>query len=246
MLKNALTSVQPASKQIFKDKINLLLAFVPVLIGVILYYFLGTWIYGTAMDQGQMLIKEYVSEGTMGTIVYYIVAAILTVMIYFLVNWTFVILVATIASPFNDMLSQRIEKNLQGKQPEGLNQTLKQMIGQFISTLLNELKKVSFIIVLSVLALLLGFFPLLTPISVFLSVLLLSVQFLDYNWSRHDLAFKSCINDVRKNIIGYTIGGAFFFVIVSVPVVNLIVPPLATSYFTILWIKNNEYINQAS
>lgn len=243
MLKNALTSLKPASGQIFKDKINMLLALVPVIIGILLYFFLGTWLYGSVMDQGQIMIKEYVSEGAMGTFVYYIVAAILTIMMYFLVNWTFVIIVATIASPFNDMLSKRIEKILEGKQPDSLQQTFKEMTKNLVATLFNELKKISFIICLSLLALVMGFFPFLTPLSVFLSILLLSIQFLDYSWARHDLAFGKCVNDIRRNVVGYAIGGAFFFVIVSIPVVNLIVPPLATSYFTILWMKNNEHLN---
>jgi CysZ protein len=246
MIKNALVSLKPASAQIFKDKVNIILASIPVILGILMYYFLGSWIYGSVMDQGHMLIKEYVSEGTMGQFVYYIVAAILTIMLYFLVNWTFVIVVSAIASPFNDMLSNRIEKALKGQRPETLQQTIAGMMKNLAGTLINEAKKITFVMVLSVLALVLGFFPILTPLSVFLSILLLSIQFLDYSWSRHDLRFSSCVNDIRKHVIGYALGGAFFFIIVSIPVVNLIVPPLATSYFTILWMKNNERINQVA
>lgn len=246
MLKNALTSFKPASAQIFKDKVNIILAGIPVIMGILLYYFLGAWVYGSVMEQGNMLIKEYVSEGTMGQFVYYIVAAILTIMLYFLVNWTFVLVVSAIASPFNDMLSTRIEKRLEGKTPDSLQQTFSSMIKRLAGTLLNEGKKIAFVIFLSVLALVLGFFPILTPLSVFLSILLLSIQFLDYSWARHDIKFGNCFGDLRRHVIGYALGGAFFFIIVSIPVVNLIVPPLATSFFTILWMKNNERINQVT
>lgn len=244
MLKNALTTIRPASAEIFKDKVNIILAGIPVIMGILLYYFLGAWVYGSVMDQGHMLIKEYVSEGTMGQIVYYIVAAILTIMLYFLVNWTFILVVSAIASPFNDMLSTRIEKRLEGKTPDNLQKTFSEMIKRMAGTLLNEAKKISFVIFLSVLALVLGFFPILTPLSVFLSILLLSIQFLDYSWARHNIKFGSCFGDIRRHVVGYALGGAFFFIIVSIPVINLVVAPLATSYFTILWMKNNERINK--
>lgn len=243
MIKNALTSLKPASQQILKDKINILLALVPIIIGILIYYFMGTWIYGTVMEQGQVMIKDYVSEGMLGDFVYYIVAAILTIMMYFLVNWTFVLIVSAIASPFNDMLSTRIENKLEGKKPQTLQQSFGQIVKNLTKTVVNELKKISFIFGLSLLVLVFGFFPILTPLSVFISVLLLSIQFLDYSWARHDLSFGACVKDIRRHIVGYALGGAFFFVIVSIPVINLIVPPLATSFFTILWMKNSEHIS---
>lgn len=243
MLRNALTSFKPASQKIYKDKINLLLASVPIITGVLLYYFLGAWVYGSVMEQGQIFIKDYISEGTMGSIVYYIVAAILTIMLYFLINWTFVLLVSLIASPFNDMLSSRIEKMVKGKANDDLQKTVSNILAHIFATLFNEIKKIGLIIVLSILSLIFGYIPLLTPISVFIAILLLSVEFLDFSWSRHKLTFGQCLNDLRKNLIGYAFGGAFFFVIVSIPLINLIVSPLATSFFTLLWIKNNESIN---
>jgi CysZ protein len=240
MIKNALASFRPSSAQIFLDKINIMLATIPVLIGITLYYFFGTWVYGTVMDKGQTMIKGYVNDGTMGNIVYYLVATILTIMLFFLINWTFVLIVSVIASPFNDMLSGRIEKKILGKKQDDLETTFKDIIVNLLRTLTTELKKVLFIIVLSIVAFIFGYIPILTPISVLITILLLAISFIDYSWSRHNIKFSACLNDVRKNFLGYALGGGFFFIIVSIPIINLIVPPLATSYFTILWLKNNE------
>lgn len=240
MLKPALSSIQPAVKNITKDKINLLMAIIPVLIGIALYYFLGSWIYENAMREGREIIETYVSQDTWGTIVYYLAAAILTVMLFFMVNFTFVLAVTLIASPFNDVLSARIEKNMKGEANLELGKTFQRLIFRLFYTLLNEVKKVGLIVFLSLLAFSFGYIPLLTPVSVFIAVVLLAVEFIDYSWSRHDLSFKECLRDLRKNLAGYSFGGAFFFIIVSVPLVNLVVPPLATSYFTTLWMKNHE------
>ena len=240
MLKPALTSVNPALRNITKDKVNFVLALIPVSIGIALYYFLGSWIYETVMGSGQELIESYISKETWGAVVYYIAAALLSVMLFFLVNWTFVLVVALIASPFNDILSSRIEKKMRGETNLDIGPTFTRMFSKIFYTLFNEIKKILFILILSALSFFFGYIPLLAPVAVFIAIILLAVEFLDYSWSRHDMKFGECVKDLRRNLAGYSFGGAFFFMMVSVPLINLIVPSLATSYFTTLWVKNNE------
>lgn len=239
-MRNSLSSFKASIDNIFSDRVNLILAIIPIVIGIVLFTVFGSWVYGSLMDQGQAYIEHYVSEGSMGKIVYYLVATILTIMLYFVINWTFVLIVTILASPFNDMLSSRTEKKLKGEELESFSESFVKITKNFILTIFNEIKKVGFILILSVISFVLGYIPLLTPISVFITVLLLAIGFLDYSWSRHNIVFKSCLNDVRKNLLNYSLGGGFFFVLVSIPVINLIVSPWATSYFTILWVKNNE------
>lgn len=243
-MRNALMTFKPALKELTKNKINFILTFIPVLIGVGIYYFLGSWFYGTVMNKGQDLISSYVSDGSLGTIIGYILAAVISVLLFLLVNWTFVLTISIIASPFNDMLSSRIEKSHKGEETEGISETFSNIFSKILYVITNEIKKISFIFIMSVIAFIIGYIPLLMPISLFVTVVLLAVSFIDYSWSRHDIKFSSCINDLRKNILGYGLGGAFFFVLVSVPIINLIVSPLATSYFTLLWLKNNEHSDQ--
>lgn len=240
MIKNAVTSFKPAFGNVFKDKVNMILTAIPILIGMAVYALFGNWVYGSVMQQGKSLIDQYVSEGTLGSVVYYFVALVLSVLLFFVINWTFVLLVSVISSPFNDVLSSRTEKIIKGENLESLVESFS-LIGQnFIKTIFNEIKKVSFILLLSIVSMVFGYFPLLTPISVIITILLLAVQFVDYSWSRHGLTFGSCLKDLKSNLIDYGLGGGFFFLLVSIPIINLIVPPVATSYFTILWVKNNE------
>ncbi|MCO4754179.1 MAG: hypothetical protein KC478_06840, partial [Bacteriovoracaceae bacterium] len=97
MIKNALLSIRPSFKNITKDKVNFVMALIPVLIGIALYYFLGSWIYESATTAGKDLIDQYISQDNLGAVVYWFAAAILTVMLFFLVNWTFVLVVTLIA-----------------------------------------------------------------------------------------------------------------------------------------------------
>jgi CysZ protein len=244
LLINSFKAIGPAYKLILKDKVSLLLALIPVVIGVTLYVVAGKAFFSMALSYGNQYIEQYLSNGAFGQIVYYLVVSILTIMLYFIVNWTFVILLSLIASPFNDLLSSRIEKLLAGEDLPNFSSSLKGVFDNFFHTVINELKKIFFIVTLSIVALLFGYIPFLTPISVFVTVLLLAVSYVDYSWARNNIPFHECRADVRKNVLSYTFGGGMFMVIIAIPLLNIIVPSLATSYFTVLWVKNNEHSNK--
>lgn len=243
MIKNTLTTFKPAVQMITKDKANFILAMIPVLIGLLIFIFFGKWIYTELATEGQKLIESYISEGVMGSIVYWLVSIILTVILYFIINFTFVLIVSLIASPFNDLLSSRIEKKYHHEKTPTFSESLTFLSGKLVATLFNEVKKISMIVVLSMIAFILSYIPILTPLSIFINALLLAVGFVDYTWARKNLTFGACFSDLRKNLFGYGFSGGFFFIIVSIPIINLIVPPLATSYYTLFWIKNNEHRN---
>lgn len=243
MIKNALLSFKPAVKAITGDKINISLASIPVLVGSVIYFFAGKWLYSEFTTEGKKLIESHISEGAMGVVVYWIVSIILTILVTFVISYTFVLLVSLIASPFNDLLSARIERKIKGEKPYSMSESLSLISDKFSAVFVNEVKKITLIITLSTLALALNFIPILAPLSIFLNILILSAGFVDYTWSRKNLSSKACSSDLRKNMFGYALGGGFFFLLISIPLINLVVPPLATSYFTIFWIKNNEHSN---
>lgn len=243
-MKNALASFKPALKELTKNKVNFILTIVPVTIGIFIYFFLGSWLYGSVLSKGQELISSYISEGGFGTVVYYIVAAVVSILLFLLVNWTFVLVVSIIASPFNDLLSSRIEKSFLGQDNDKISEAFGGFFSNIFGIIFNELKKVSLILFLSIIAFLIGYIPLLTPISLFITVILLAMGFVDYSWSRHNIKFRDCLRDIKAHMWGYSLGGVFFFVLVSIPIINLIVSPLATSYFTLLWLENNEHRNK--
>ena len=240
MIQNSLKAFKPSIQNIISDRVNFILALIPIIIGILLYIFLGAWIFGSLMDKGRTLIEQYVSQGTLGSFAYYIVATIFTVLLFFIINWTFVLIVTVLASPFNDILSSRTEKKIKGEELNTLAESMSIIGSTMFKTLFNEIKKVSLILILSLASFILGYIPLLTPISVVITVLLLAAGFVDYSWSRHRISFSSCVGDLRRNLVGYGFGGAFFFILVSIPIINLVVSPWATSYFTVLWVKNNE------
>lgn len=238
-MKSLIISFKEMGRNLLLDKINFLLAIVPILIGLALYYYFGYKVYQYGMGEGKIYIDRYIENNTANMFFSYSVQIILYVVLFFLINWTFVSIVSLISSPFNDILSSRIEKKINGKPLPTIGETFSNFLKYFLSTLFNEFKKMTVIILLTMLSLLLSLFPFFTPISLFLTILLIAIAYIDYSWSRHNLKFGACAKDVLANLLPYSLGGAFFLFLVSVPVLNLLVPSFATSFFTTMWVKNN-------
>ncbi|MFL5782999.1 MAG: EI24 domain-containing protein [Bacteriovoracaceae bacterium] len=227
---------------ITRDPVNLFLAIVPTAIALSLYIFLMVYVFRRA-DYFGLLVADYLPSKDSAGIVGIILTGILILFVFLLMMWTFVIVVGLIASPFNSMLSSRIETILAGKPVgEDRKKTLSEMASSLGKTFKNELKKLVFIALVAGIAFVLNLFPLFYPVGVFLVAVLFAVQFVDYSWSRHDMSFGECVGDVFRNIIPYSVSGFLFLLAVSIPIINAFIPAFATSYFTVLWLKRQKKI----
>ena len=87
MIKNTFLALSMGFKYLFKSKTNIFLTMAPITIGIILYYFLGVFMYENMLGMGKEYIDGYFEAGISSSIVYYLVAIILTVILYFIINW---------------------------------------------------------------------------------------------------------------------------------------------------------------
>lgn len=229
-------------RMIFKDPINLMLTLIPTGIALSLYVFIMVSIFKNS-DYLGLMIRDWLPEPSHAGWIGKVLTTLLILFVFLLMSWTFVVVVGIIAAPFNSMLSSRIENKLCRKiVSTDKGQTLNEVFKGLTQTFKNELKKLFFIGILAVVAFLLNIFPLFYPLGMFLVATLLSIQFIDYSWSRHNLSFSSCLGDVLKNVIPYSFSGFFFLLLVTVPIINALVPALATSYFTVLWLYRQKKI----
>jgi CysZ protein len=218
-----------------KDKLILLLSIVPPAVGIILYYYIGTLFFTDLSQYLETTIRGYINVES--TYIKFILTAILAIILFFLVNWTFVLIVTLVASPFNDVISARTEKNVLNQTQIKLNETFGKMFSALIFTLVNESKKILFILSLTLLGLGLSFIPFLVPVSMIISALLLAVGFLDYNWSRHNLKHTDCVKNVTSNFLPYLLSGLFFMAVFSIPIINLFFISYGTVYYAALWTR---------
>ena len=230
-------------KMILTDPVNFVLALFPTIIALGLYFFTIVLIYRRS-DQFSAMLRGYIESPDSATILAKVLTAILIIFVFFIMSWTFVIIVGIISAPFNSLLSSRIEQKLVQKviMDEDQSKALAQVKSSLAQTFKNEFKKIIFLVLVAGVAFVLNLFPLFYPLGVFLIATLLAVQFVDYSWSRHDLHFGACLKDVLKNVIPYFFSGAIFLALVAIPVVNALVPAFATSYFTVLWLYRQKKI----
>ena len=233
-----------AKKYLLGDKVNVILSLIPVAIGAFLYSLLGTALFSKLPQMGQEYINQYFSGAILGEIISYIIVFFLSILMFVLIKWTFVLVVMIFASPFYDALSRRIEREIKGEKKGDKESTWKMILGSFFWIIWNEIKKVSVILILSIIAFVLSYIPILTPISFIVTTLLFCVQFLDYTWSRNDINSKKCWIGLRKHIWGYLLMGGMLFICMSIPIFNLLIPAFATAYFTVLWTINQKDLNE--
>lgn len=240
-MRDALKSIPLAFEMIFQDPINLFLSTVPTLIALALYILTILGIYYNT-DQFAGFFQDYIQSPEQANVLGMIFTAMLIIFVFFVMNWTFIVVAGIISAPFNSLLSSRIEDRLNrhmitSSRQEAMSKISQSLLGIFK----NELKKLIFIAVLSVLALMLNLFPILYPLGIFLIASLFASQFLDYSWSRHSMSFMNCVKDMSRNLLVFTIPGLVFLLLITIPLVNALIPALATSYFTVLWhIRNHQ------
>lgn len=224
------------------DKWIILLSLIPILVGGALYYWLGSWMYGDVLAWGNQWVKEAISNDSWGNVISWMVGIVMTVVLYFVISWTFVLVISIIASPFNDVISSRVERAILGKTEQNVSESFAQMFGRIFRILWNEVKKISFIIILSMIGFLISLIPFLVPVSVVISATLLAIGFLDYSWSRHDFTFSQCFSDIRASFLSYMLGGVVFLFLIAVPILNLFLLPFAVVYFTVLYADGKKVI----
>jgi CysZ protein len=206
---------------------------------------------GTVIKNGltitEGLINKYGVSQQHGELAYYFVAGLLGFLFFILASWTFVVMVGILAAPFNDVISRRIEKKIRGDIPsQDKKAGIREVFRGLGRTLMNEFKKLTVIIMFTLAAVSLNFIPVLFPVAMVLLALLMSSQFLDYSWSRHDMTVRACVKDLLGSPFANILSGMMFLMLVSVPLLNALVPALATSFYTVLWTRRQPMLNPPS
>jgi CysZ protein len=242
-MKGILKAFPVSARMILTDPVNFVLSLIPTIIALAFYVFSIAYIYRNS-DQFVTLFRGYIYTADQATLLAKILTGILIIFIFFVMSWTFVLVVGIIAAPFNSLLSDRIEQKLVKRviMDESQENAMAQVKGSMVQTFKNEFKKIAFLGLVGGFVFVINFVSFLYPIAAFIIAVLLAAQFVDYSWSRHDLKFSACIKDLFKNIIPYSIGGAIFLALVAIPLINALIPAFATSYFTVLWLYRNNKI----
>jgi CysZ protein len=221
-----------------KDKYILLFSFIPVLIGLVLFSIIGDWLFVDIKKWGFEYINSHINSEGWLSFLSTLLTIILGFVLLLLINFTFLLIVSLIASPFNDLISARVEKLAGGESPIEISRSLKQSLSNAGKIVLNEIKKILMIAFISIIGFSMSFF--FPPISFIVSALLLAITFLDYSWCRHEMSLRECLGNLKESFIMYFLGGSILMAFISIPILNLFLLSYGVVFFTILFTKKRK------
>ena len=159
----------------------------------------------------------------------YILSTILAIVLGFVGCYFFSTVATIIASPFYGFLSDKVEKMLTGKNAN--DDTVMDAIKDVPRILKREAQKQIFFLPRALLCLIITIIPGLNVISPILWFLLTAwmacLQYCDYAYDNHKTAFALMRKDLRDNRLSTFIFGMIVSIGISIPIINLILPPAA-------------------
>lgn len=165
-----------------------------------------------------------------------IVASVLITVFFifgFIANW--------IAAPFNGLLSEAVERHLSGEDYQEADFSWTAFIADVPRLIVREWKKLAYYIPRALLCLLLF----LTPISPLVPIIwfifngwMSAIQYIDYPEDNHRRSFQQTLEHLRRNRTGPFGFGMLVMLFTMVPVVNILVMPVAVAGATNLWYDN--------
>ena len=212
---------------------------IPFILNIIIlsaiFYFSYTGVYG------------YVTSLLSGNAWYITVIRFILMPGLFIILGTGIILVYSITgciitAPFNDILSQKVERAITGDLPDEKFRLL-QLIRDITRTCMNVLKLLSIVLIINLALMFLNFIPFLgsllyTALSFMTASFFIGFQFFDFPLERRRLPFSrklSVLWRYKFPVIGL---GAAFFTISYVPIIGFLGLNLATIGATTLFIEH--------
>jgi CysZ protein len=215
---------------------------IPFLINVTVFsiaVYFGLDFFGT-------IVVEQLPQGESWywAVLYWLIWTLAVLMTAILVFFTFTVIGNLIASPFNDLLSERTEQTLTGKSTD---ETFSpgQFLGDAWRTMLMEAKKMSIFVVAMVLILPLFFndtatTEIYTVLAISLTLFFLSFEYLGFVMVRKRLFFSEQKNYIfaRKFLmLGFSCG---VMALLLIPFFQMLCIPLAVIGITRLWCEESK------
>lgn len=215
----------------------------PVLVNLILLSSLGYYLFSNLKT---LVFNIFEDIPSYLNFLAYIISAILSITIIFVSCYIFSTLATIIASPFYGLLADKVEMIL--NQSHGEDMTIHQLIKDIPRILLRELKKQMFFLPLALACLIISFIPalnLIAPVLWFaLTAWMGCLQYCDYAYDNHKIPFNSMQRDLKKNPVATLSFGTVIALSLSVPVLNILIPPAAVCAGTRYYLEIQKNILQ--
>ena len=214
---------------------------IPFLINLIVFS-LAVWL---GLDFFNSTVESMIPVGDAWywSILYYFLWLVAVLATALMVFFLFAIVGNLIASPFNDILSEKTELILTG-QSRDEPFVLRVFLRESLHTLLDELLKISAFIAGMLVLLLLLLLPAIGPIfysilSVLWTALFLVVEYTGYVFTRHQLLFKDQRQFIRQRKLASVGFGTGSLCLLAIPFLQFFTIPLGVIGAVHFWYDSN-------
>ncbi|MFT7685867.1 MAG: CysZ protein, partial [Candidatus Azotimanducaceae bacterium] len=160
------------------------------------------------------------------------------IVIFALSIYSFSFIANIISSPFNAILSQKVEEKLTGRlttSEASLMLVLVRSVAREMSKLIYFLPRLLGLIVLSVI-------PGLNALAPFAWILfgawMMTVQYADYSADNNEISFRDLRRRLDGNVIQSLLFGILVYFVIAIPFLNLFVIPVAVAGGTVFWVEH--------
>lgn len=155
--------------------------------------------------------------------------------------YTFTAVANIIGSPFNGMLSARVEAQMTGRLPEGAGGGL---FVEVTGAIRDELRKIAYFVLLAVPLLILFFVPmanlLTSPLWLLYGAWIVTLEYMDYPLGNRGIPFREQRRLVRSRRMLHLGFGAGLLAMTLIPIVNLVAMPTGVIGATLLRLENGR------
>lgn len=219
-------------------------ALMPVLINVTLFAGLGWWLwhqFGIWLD-GLPLLDRW-GDIWFFSAIRSVIRFLFGVTLFLISLFSFTVIANLIAAPFNSLLAEQVEGYLTGTTPP--TQNLSTLLSSIPTTLWSEIRKLIYLCLWLVPIALLYLVPILQLIAPLLTLLfgawIFAIEYLDYPLGNHGKGFKA-VRQIARRHRGASIGfGLAVTIMTAIPILNLIVMPVAVAGATALSLKLADF-----
>ncbi len=218
---------------------------IPMLINIIVFVVLGYLSFHYLMGwlAAKLLTTWYLA------ILFYLFLALAISVFAIIIAFIFSAIYNIIAAPFNDLLSEKVEELVKNKKIEE-KFSLKLLAGDIFRTVLEEVKKLLLFGGVQILLLFLNLLPIIgnlayAVLSFVFTCWFLAYEYVDYPMARKRMEFKEKKGLLLKNK-GFSFGfGLATFILIIIPVLNLIFMPACVVAGTLAYLKLKDEKSEA-
>lgn len=214
---------------------------VPLMINVLVFVGLGWLLFGSITSWLDSLsVFERFGDFWLFSALESLLRFLLGVVLAIVLGYSFTLLANIIGAPFNGLLAERVEAHLTG-QPPGQEPTLLFLLKSVPKTLWSEISKLIYLSLWLIPLIIAHFIPglnVLAPLLLFLfGAWMFALEYVDYPMGNHGNGFRAVkrkLKSHRRIALGF---GLVVAIASIIPLVNLVVMPVAVAGATALYVE---------